>query len=119
MMLNWKLRKNADGKIMVKLKGTIKLLDSWVNKYFMPSDKKPIDEMLVTFRKVRDLRQKPAHKVHTNVFSQEHFRKQRVIVIRSYDAVRALRLILANHPKVKANPPHISEHLFKGEIWGI
>jgi hypothetical protein len=109
----------ADGKIVVKQKGTIQILESWVNKYFRPADRKPIDDMVAIFRKVRDLRQKPAHKVNADVFDQEYFRKQREIVVNAYDAVRTLRLILANHPAVKANPPHISDHLFKGEIWDI
>ena len=47
------------------------------------------------------------------------FKQQRGIVIDAYDAVRTLRLILANHPKVKENPPEISEQLYKGEIWDI
>ncbi len=75
--------------------------------------------MIKTFRKVRELRQKPAHKVNANAFDQELFKQQRNIVINAYDAVRTLRLILANHPKVKKNPPKISERLYKGEIWNI
>ncbi|NOR70232.1 MAG: AAA family ATPase [Methylomarinum sp.] len=109
----------ADGKIVVRAKGTIQILESWVNKYFKPIDRKPIDEMLSTFRKVRKLRQKPAHKVSTDTFDQEHFRKQRDIIVRSYDSIRTLRLILANHPAVKKKPPEIGEHLAKGEIWDI
>lgn len=108
-----------DGKIVVRPKGTIQILESWVNKYFKPVDRKPIDDMLNTFRKVRSLRQKPAHKVCTDVFNQEHFRKQREIVVDAYDAVRTLRLILANHPRVKQNPPEIGKHLFEGKIWDI
>jgi hypothetical protein len=108
-----------DGKIVVRPKGTIQILESWINKYFRPADKKTIDDMLATFRKVRNLRQKPAHKVNTDTFDQEHFRRQREIVVNSYDAVRTLRLILANHPAVKANPPDINDYLFKGEIWHI
>lgn len=108
-----------DGKIVVRPKGTIQILESWVNKYFKPVDRKPIDDMLDTFRKVRNLRQKPAHKVCTDVFNQEHFRKQREIVVDAYDAVRTLRLILANHPRVKRNPPEIGKHLFEGKIWDI
>lgn len=109
----------ADGKIVVRAKGTIQILESWINKYFNPVDRKPVDEMLATFRKVRNLRQKPAHKVSTDTFDQEHFRKQRDIVVRSYDSIRTLRLILANHPAVKKKPPEIGEHLAKGEIWDI
>ncbi|ABM01994.1 diverged AAA-family ATPase containing protein [Psychromonas ingrahamii 37] len=108
-----------DGKIIVRAKGTIQILESWVNKYFHPQDPEPIDQMMMTFKKVRRLRQQPAHKVNTNVFDQGIFKKQRELVIDAYDAVRTLRMILANHPNVKNNPPDINERLFKGEIWDI
>lgn len=112
-------KEREDGKIVVTPKGTIQILESWVNKYFHPADPTPIEDMMKTFKKVRQLRQKPAHKVNTDAFDQELFKQQRDIVINAYDAVRTLRLILANHPKVKANPPEISEQLYKGEIWDI
>lgn len=108
-----------DGKILVRQKGTIQILESWVSKYFTPVDPKPVEDMMATFRNVRQLRQKPAHKVNKNKFDQTIFKKQREIVIKAYDAVRTLRMLLANHPEVRKNPPKISERLFKGEIWDI
>lgn len=108
-----------DGKIVVNPKGTIQILEAWVKKYFNPVDQTPIEEMMRTFRKVRQLRQKPAHKVNVDSFDQELFKEQRKIVVNAYDSVRTLRQILANHPKVKVNPPKISERLFNGEIWDI
>lgn len=109
----------ADGKIIVRPKGTIQILESWVNKYFQPVDRTPINHMISTFKKVRKLRQKPAHKVNTDKFDQAIFKKQRDTVVDAYDSVRTLRMMLANHPAVKANPPKINERLFKGEIWDI
>lgn len=106
-----------DGKIVVRPKGTIQILEAWVNKYFRPSDPAPIKKMMKTFKEVRQLRQKPAHKVNIDSFDQKLFKKQREIVVKAYDSVRTLRLILANHPNVRANPPKISERLFKGDIW--
>lgn len=109
----------SDGKIIVSQKGSIQLLELWINKYFRTPDKTKIDTMISTFKKVRKLRQKPAHRVNTNSFNQDIFRKQRDIVIDAYDAIRTLRQILANHPSVKIKPPKISPQLFKGEIWDI
>lgn len=108
-----------DGKIVVRPKGTIQILESWVNKFFRPADPAPIEHMIATFKKVRKLRQKPAHKVNADSFDQEIFKKQRTIVVDAYASVRTLRMMLANHPKVKGKPPKISEQLFKGEIWDI
>ncbi len=108
-----------DGKIIVHKKGTIQLLESWINRYFRTPDRSPIDEMISTFKMVRKLRQKPAHKVSPDRFDQDIFKKQREVVISAYGAVRTLRLILANHPRVIANPVEIPDWLFNGEIWDI
>jgi hypothetical protein len=108
-----------DGKIIVSQKGTIQLLEQWVEKYFKPADPQPILEMISSFKKVRKLRQKPAHSVKENEFDQKYFKDQRRLVIEAYDSVRTLRLILANHPEVKADPPEIDQMLFQGKIWDI
>lgn len=112
-------KERDDGKIVVTPKGTIQILESWIDKYFHPADHKPIENMMKTFREVRQLRQRPAHKVNADSFDQELFKRQREIVVKAYDAVRTLRLMLANHPIVKKNPPKISDRLYKGEIWNI
>ncbi|OBT02695.1 AAA family ATPase [Vibrio cyclitrophicus] len=109
----------ADGKVIVRNKGTIQILSDWIDKYYQIPDRKPVDDMLAAFRKVRKLRQKPAHKVNADAFDQSLFKEQREIVIKAYDAVRTLRLMLSNHPMVRTNPPKISERLYKGEIWDI
>jgi len=112
-------KERSDGKIEVTPKGTIQILEAWINQYFYPADKKPIEDMIKTFKTVRKLRQKPAHAVDVDAFNQELFRKQREIVINAYNSVRTLRQALANHPSVRANPPEISEQLFNGRIWDI
>jgi hypothetical protein len=108
-----------DGKIEVRQKGTLALLEEWLRKYFRPADSKPFESMLTAFRTVRRLRQKPAHAVNENLFDLTYFKEQRKTMIEAYDALRTLRLIIANHPKVRRNPPEIHEHLAKGEIWDI
>lgn len=108
-----------DGKIVVRQKGTLALLEEWLRKYFRPSDPEPFNDMFKSFRAVRKLRQKPAHAVNENVFDLHYFKEQRRLVIEAYDSLRTLRLVLANHPKVKHNPPEIQEHLAKGAIWDI
>ena len=75
--------------------------------------------MFKGFRAVRKLRQKPAHAVNENIFDLKYFKEQRQLIIDAYNSVRTLRLIFANHPKVKKNPPEIGERLERGEIWDI
>lgn len=108
-----------DGKIVVKPKGTVQILEAWFTKLFRAADESPMKAMIASFKKVRKLRQAPAHKVNVDAFDQEIFRKQRDIVIEAYDAVRTIRQAFANHPAVKKNPPEIDEQLFNGEIWDI
>lgn len=109
----------SNGKVEVRRKGTIALLDEWVNHYFRPQEPKPLERMLAAFRKVRKLRQKPAHSIREDEFDQKYFHEQRSLIMEAYGAVRTLRLVLANHPSVKANPPEINEFLFEGKIWTI
>jgi hypothetical protein len=109
----------ADGKIVVSQKGTIQLLEDWIKKFFRPQNPEDLDQMLQTFKEVRKLRQKPAHSVKENEFDQKYFKEQRTLVINAYDAVRTIRLVLANHPAVEANPPDINKLLYEGKIWNI
>jgi hypothetical protein len=107
--------KRADGKVIVREKGTLTLLKEWLGqKVFLP-DPKPAEKMIETFLKIRRMRVKPAHKVDEDKFEQEYFKKQRELMIEVYSAIRTLRLILTNHPKTKSYK--VPEWLFKGEIW--
>lgn len=108
-----------DGKIEVRRKGTIAILDEWINRYFRPQDKEPLKDMIAAFRNVRKLRQKPAHYIQDDSFNQKYIKEQRQIIKEAYGAVRTLRQILANHPKVKINPPEIDNQLWTGKIWVI
>lgn len=107
--------KKSDGKIIVKEKGTIVLLRDWLSIKFRTPDTKSVDGMIETFLNVRNLRNKPAHKVDDDKFDQEYLKEQRRLMIEAYSAIRTLRLIFANHPKTKTYV--VPEWLFKGEIW--
>ncbi|MBE4417676.1 AAA family ATPase [Vibrio parahaemolyticus] len=109
----------SDGKVVIRPKGTIQILAAWIDKFYQTPDPEHVDNMLAAFRKVRKLRQKPAHKVNIDSFDQKLFKEQRKIIIKAYDAVRTLRLMLSNHPAVRVNPPEINDRLYKGDIWDI
>lgn len=91
-----------DGKIVIREKGTIQILSDWLSKMVNVSDKKPLEEMLDTFKKIRKERQHPAHAIEDDIFDQKYFEKQRHMMIKAYEAVRTLRLLFANHSKAKA-----------------
>jgi hypothetical protein len=110
-------KKRADGKIVVRPKGTLTLLNDWLRRYFRTSDWKPWDEAFQHLKEVRRLRQKPAHAVNENIFDQKFIRDQRTLIMNAYSALRTLRLMFANHPKVKAAHIKIPDSLARGLIW--
>ncbi len=106
--------KRKDGNIEVTPKGTITLLSEWMEAKIVVKDDAP-NNMIKTFRKIRRLRQNPAHKVNENIFDPQYFQLQREIIIEAYEAIRLLRLIFANHPSVKEY--NIPDWLKAGDIW--
>lgn len=106
-----------DGKIIVRRKGTIAILQEWIEISFQLNDPKSIEDIIAAFKQVRKLRQKPAHAVQANVFDQKFFHQQRELVVSAYKAIRTIRLILANYPAVENADIKIPELLYKGKIW--
>jgi hypothetical protein len=106
-----------DGKVVVTQRGTIALLEDWIRKYFRPSDPEPLNAVFAVFKRVRKLRQKPAHVVNDDTFDQQNFKEQRELMMQAYNAIRSIRLIFANHPAVRAQPPDIYPELRDGKIW--
>ncbi|WXG47752.1 MAG: AAA family ATPase [Candidatus Atabeyarchaeum deiterrae] len=109
--------KTSDGKVMVRPKATISLLKDWLDIKFRTPDPRPKDEMIETFRKIRRMRMKPAHRVDEDRFEPEYLKEQRKLMIEAYSAIRMLRLILQNHPRTRTYV--IPDWLFKGEIWNF
>lgn len=104
-----------DGKIIITQKNTITILHEWLNKVLTTKNTTLIDDMIKTFKKIRDLRHNPAHKIDDNIFDKKYFQKQKDLVENTYNAIRTLRLILINHPKAKYHK--VPDYLQKGKIW--
>lgn len=104
-----------DGKVEVRQKGTIQLLDEWLERSFRIPDRPPINEAIAAFKSVRKLRQKPAHAIDENVFDQKYYHDQRQLMKEVYGAVHTLRLAFANHPKARS--VQVSRDLVEGTIW--
>ena len=109
--------KRKDGKIQVQQKGTLKILDDWIRIFYNTHDLRPWEKSIETLRKIRKMRQTPAHKVNEDQFDQNYFKEQRMIIIDAYLAVRTLRLMFATHPKVKSTKIEIPDWLEKHQIW--
>jgi hypothetical protein len=105
----------SDGKVEVRQKGTVQLLDEWIGKKFSAPDRKPIEDMISTFKLVRKLRRKPAHSLEDDHFDHKFFKNQRDLMIKAYAALKTLRLMFANHPRARAYK--VSEELENVLIW--
>jgi len=104
------------GKVFVEEnKGTIVLLQEWLEKNVNFLDPTPKDEMIKILKEIRDQRSKPAHHVQEDEWDSQYFVKQREIIKRAYQAIRTLRSIFSNHPFAKT--VNVPDWLYKGEIW--
>ena len=69
-----------DGRIRVQEKGTLRILDEWVRRFFRTDDWEPWDTSIKSLKKIRRERQRPAHAIDENRFDQKYFKDQRQIV---------------------------------------
>ncbi|GAW32074.1 hypothetical protein [Carboxydocella sp. JDF658] len=104
----------ADGKIEVRTKGTIALLEEWITSRFKPKDPEPMKKLFATLKRIRRERQKPAHSIQEDVYDKKYFKLQDDLIIDAYSAVRTLRLIFANHPLLKSYK--VPDWLYEGKI---
>lgn len=89
-----------DGKVMVTPRGTLKLLNEWLEKVVRSSKKSElIAEIMTPLRQVRSLRQTPAHKFEMDEFSDDFYVQRREILLSIFYSVTCLRAFLGNHPK--------------------
>lgn len=97
-----------------KDKGTVSLLEEYMNTKIRFPAPGPKDEMIGVFRQIRKDRQKPAHTVAKDKYDAKYLKLQKDLVYSAYCAIRTLRLILMNHPKTRGYKP--PESLQKGRI---
>lgn len=107
----------GDGKVEVQQRGTLALLEEWLKTHFHTPDPKPLEEAIAVLRRVRKLRQTPAHALDDDRYDEALFEEQRALFVDAYSAVRTLRLMLQNHPKARPVLAEIDERVVKGQIW--
>ena len=107
-------KKFFKGKVELNEKGTLTLLDEYLTNYVRFPDPEPKKNMIAMFKKIRKLRQKPAHTTIKNDFDPLYFKRQRDLIYEAYRAIRILRLIFMNHPLAKLYKP--PKWLHEGKI---
>jgi len=106
-----------DGKIIVQPKGTIKLFEEWLLTTCDVGNHDMLSSFFTVFKKIRRLRQQPAHTINDDVFDQKYYHEQREIMKNAYESIRALRGIISVHPLVIAASIKIPDFLENGKIW--
>lgn len=101
-------RRNEKGEI----KGSLTMLSEWLNKNIKTYIS--IDETIISpLKKIRKIRQIPAHQLTDNSFDVSLYNKQNELVIETYKSIRFIRLLFSNHPATESIK--IPDYLFTGE----
>jgi hypothetical protein len=90
-----------DGRIAVTQKGTLRLLEEWLTKRIRFSARGGPAKIVAPLREMRDLRQKPAHVLVVNKYSQDYQQKKESLIQNVYMSVSNIRVLFQAHPKVK------------------
>lgn len=114
--LNRRLR-DESGAEVVQPKGTIQLLEEWVEARFRPAEPELMTEMFRNFRAVRRIRQRPAHQIEDDAFDQRYVAEQRDLISRGYGAVHTLRMVLENHPLARGY--EVPDHIRNALVWAM
>jgi len=89
-------RKDDNGNI----KGSIVMLKEWINNNTKTNF--DVEKVIINpLRHIRKIRQVPAHELTNNSYDIEVFEKQKELMIDTYGALRAIRILLMNHPLTK------------------
>lgn len=99
--------------------GSLSLLERWLKENFMHIENcdSLVDRMLKSFRRVRQIRQKPAHKFEDNEFDQKYIKEQRELIATAFEGLRILRQFMEHHPD--ADGYEAPEHLRNAQIWTL
>jgi hypothetical protein len=91
-----------DGRIEVRQRGTLTVLDEWLHKTVRFQDEAPYRAIIGPLRQIRKLRQRPAHAVLRDDYDMAYIRQQDELVSDVYYALSGLCIVLSTHPEAKA-----------------
>ena len=82
------------------------MLEEWLNKNYFSSNPKGQqalkDYIMSTLRKIRKIRQIPAHDLYSNQHDKALYREQNDLISATYDSINQLRFIFLQHPANKS-----------------
>ena len=101
-------RKDEEGRD----KGSIVMLQEWLKKNV--GSNFDMDEVIVNpIKYIRKIRQVPAHELTNNKYDVDVYEKQKELMVNTYGAVRAIRILFMGHPLAKS--VNIPDYLLQGK----
>ena len=92
--------KRSDGKIIVRRKGTLSLLEEWLLQEIVWNDADAFRRVIIRpLREVRRSRQAPAHAFTKDNFSAEYNDKRKRMLWEVYNSLSNIRATFAKHPR--------------------
>lgn len=116
------LKYKPDGSLEM---GSLALLKMFIETYFKPKTGENVAKMIIDIwdrreTGIRAIRSKSSHFIRENQYDIKIFGEYNKIMYETYESVRLIRLVLANHPAVKLAKDNgslkIPDWLFEGKI---
>jgi hypothetical protein len=104
----------SDGTIESRQRGTLTMFHDWLKFTISVPDESVFLDIIEPLKKVRKLRQKPAHSIMEDEYNIKYYQLQDDLMEEVYTAIRYIRLLFANHPKAK--DCEIPDWLYEGRI---
>ena len=105
-----------DGRVEVRQKGTLTLLEEWLRKTVRFPDEEPYTAIMEPLREVRRIRQRPAHSVIRDNYDTDYIHQQDALVARVHNALAGLCIVLSTHPQVKASGYALPDWLEENKV---
>ena len=91
-----------DGSTETRQLGTIKLLENWLQSFYRDANGKDVSvDTVKPLKKVRSIRQTPAHKINTNDYDSKYPKMQDEILGEVVYALTKLRFTFMAHPNAQ------------------
>lgn len=105
-----------DGRVEVRHKGTLTLLDEWLHKIVRFPTEEPYAAIVEPLQEVRRLRQRPAHSLVTDEYDEKYIQQQDELVQRVCRALSGLCMLLSGHPMAKTASYTLPDWLLESKV---
>ncbi len=89
-----------------KSKGSLQLCEDWLNKIYKPASEEVIPSVINPLKKIRKIRQKPAHGLRPDKYDINFLNQQKDILKDIFWSLDGFRNILSTHPACKEYLPN-------------